>query len=251
MEAFTLSNPEAPAKRLRQPKPPAPKSDDIRMKGQHSAESVEWYTPPNILDAAREALGGEIDLDPASCELVNRKTVRALTFYDEASDGLNQLWAVAKDRETRLFCNPPTPARRWWELTVSASLMARVAQGVYLAYSLEQIAQASVAWTPAYPMVQMPFCIPGTHSGRIHFLCTAESAAKQMEEMLARRLKKTGKGPTMGPKGEQKRLDGLRALDPTELVVGAQSPHASAIISVGCDAERFARAFRAIGPVRW
>ena len=39
--------------------------------------SSEAYTPPFILEAAREALGGSIDLDPFSCATANQE-VRAL-----------------------------------------------------------------------------------------------------------------------------------------------------------------------------
>lgn len=53
---------------------------------------VEIYTPQRIVDAAREAMGGQIDLDPASSAIANR-TVLARRFFNEADDGLKQNWS--------------------------------------------------------------------------------------------------------------------------------------------------------------
>ncbi len=66
----------------------------------HSSESSQWYTPPRIVEIAREILG-EIDLDPASHEVANT-IVRASRFYDGINgDGLALPWAG------RVFANPP------------------------------------------------------------------------------------------------------------------------------------------------
>src|SRR5690348_6054415 len=64
-----------------------------------SSKTAEWFTPGHYIEAAREVLG-DIDLDPASCELANR-TVRATRFFDAAQDGLRQQW------HGRIFMNPP------------------------------------------------------------------------------------------------------------------------------------------------
>ena len=62
----------------------------------------EWYTPQVILDAARRALGGEVDLDPASCDEANR-IVRARHYYRLPDyDGLVLTWEAE-----RLWLNPP------------------------------------------------------------------------------------------------------------------------------------------------
>ena len=59
----------------------------------------EWYTPKEIIDAAREVMGC-IDLDPASSELAN-ETVHAEKFYTIDSDGLTKDW------HGRIWLNPP------------------------------------------------------------------------------------------------------------------------------------------------
>ena len=59
----------------------------------------EWYTPPEIVEAARSVLG-EIDLDPSSCELANT-VIKAKQYYDKAADGLQFPWAGT------VWMNPP------------------------------------------------------------------------------------------------------------------------------------------------
>ena len=67
---------------------------------QHSSESVEHYSPVEVVDAARELMGG-IDLDPASSELAN-SYIRARRFFTEEDNGLRKLW-----KGGRIFLNPP------------------------------------------------------------------------------------------------------------------------------------------------
>ncbi len=52
---------------------------------------VEIYTPRKIVEAARKALGGRIELDPASSAAANR-TVQALKIFTREHDGLKQQW---------------------------------------------------------------------------------------------------------------------------------------------------------------
>lgn len=59
----------------------------------------EWYTPADIIDAARKVLG-TIDLDPASSLLAN-ETVKAEKIYTVEDDGLAQEWFG------NIWLNPP------------------------------------------------------------------------------------------------------------------------------------------------
>jgi hypothetical protein len=63
-----------------------------------------WGTPDYILDAVREAFGGQIDCDPAS-NAKSQERVRAVTWYGAGSpsgeDGLAYGW------NGKVFINPP------------------------------------------------------------------------------------------------------------------------------------------------
>lgn len=63
------------------------------------SKNNEWYTPAVYIEAARQVMG-DIDLDPASCEVANR-TVRAKKYYTIEDDGLQYVWSE------RVWLNPP------------------------------------------------------------------------------------------------------------------------------------------------
>jgi hypothetical protein len=131
---------------------------------QHSSASVEWYTPPEIVDAARTLMGG-IDFDPAS-SLVANDTVRASRYLTEGDDALSPApWSG------RTFCNPPGGKRGnrslqklFWERLTTEWRAGAVSQAVFLAFSVEALQSTQ---SLAMPMTRFPVCIP---SKRIRFL---------------------------------------------------------------------------------
>ena len=71
------------------------------------ASSDEWHTPPAILAPVRAALGGRIDLDPASCAAAAGR-VGAGRWYGLPDDGLALPWFGA------VFVNPPYSRAAAW-----------------------------------------------------------------------------------------------------------------------------------------
>lgn len=66
----------------------------------HSSQSNDWYTPSVYIEAARQVMGGVIDLDPASCAEANF-VVRANAFYTQKDTGLDKAWHGC------IWLNPP------------------------------------------------------------------------------------------------------------------------------------------------
>ena len=75
--------------------------------GMFSSNKGQWYTPTYILDMARDVIGGEITLDPAS-DSEAQKTIRARYYFD-GSQGRNGLQASWNDHAhgASLWLNPP------------------------------------------------------------------------------------------------------------------------------------------------
>ena len=64
--------------------------------------SPEWYTPSELIEAGRAALGGSIDLDPASCAAA-QEVVQAGDYFTREDDGIEMPWPSG----ARVWLNPP------------------------------------------------------------------------------------------------------------------------------------------------
>ena len=73
---------------------------ETKMLPQHSSKTVEWNTPPEIIEKVYAVLD-DIELDPASNNLANQ-TIGAYRYFTAANDGLAHDW-IAKT----VFLNPP------------------------------------------------------------------------------------------------------------------------------------------------
>jgi ParB family chromosome partitioning protein len=134
-----------------------------------SSASVEWYTPPEYIDAARRVLGG-IDLDPASCDEANA-IVHARQCYTAADNGLALPWFG------RLWLNAPYG---WDEdgdsrqAVWSAHLLeAYRDRAIKASVSLWNVATGS-AWFQA--LWDVPLCFP---DHRIRYIGPGGVASKQ------------------------------------------------------------------------
>lgn len=71
----------------------------MSLEARHSSDTNEWYTPPDVIEAFRYAMGS-IDLDPATCYKANA-IVKAEDCYTLEENGLLQRWFG------NVFLNPP------------------------------------------------------------------------------------------------------------------------------------------------
>lgn len=188
---------------------------------QHTTASVEYYTPGDLLEAARTVMGG-IDFDPASCAEANTE-VRATHYLTSADDGLIASWGdtyfgPAHDGQSRhglrVWCNPPggklgkplcsfygttSLAAAFWVRLMAEVYVGHVGEACFLAFNLETLRATQRLACP--PMLNYPICYP------------------------ASRLRFWGGG------------------------VGKQGPCASAIAYVGPNVGAFAREFAPFGKV--
>ena len=107
---------------------------------------VEYYTPADIVEAARRVMG-DIDLDPASSPAANL-TVKATTFFTEADDGLARCWYG------RVWMNHPFGRnlnRPWVSKLVEEYRAGRVDQACCITF-----AATSEVWFR--PLFDFPLC---------------------------------------------------------------------------------------------
>jgi len=123
--------------------------DDVLANHQlcnQTSGETEWYTPPNIIEAARLAMRG-IDLDPASSKDANTR-VRAAEFYTKFEDGLRRNW------HGRVWLNHPFSREGngpWIRKLVEEFRSRRVVEACSITY-----AATSEGWFQ--PLLHFPQC---------------------------------------------------------------------------------------------
>lgn len=106
---------------------------------QHSSASVRWFSPDKIVEPGRVALGGTIDVDPASEALAN-ETIRATRYITEDEDGLTAPWGVG----VSVWLNPPggkvdnrSLAGLFWRRMMLERMAGNMSHGIFVAFSVE------------------------------------------------------------------------------------------------------------------
>lgn len=127
---------------------------DVTLIHQDSGKT-SWHTPPEIVDAAREVMGG-IDLDPASSSTAN-KTVRASIYYTARDDGLSKPW-VGRVWMNHPFSRDGNP--KWIGRLVSAYETGEIEQAICITY-----AAINAAWFQR--LLRYPRWIP---SSRVDYI---------------------------------------------------------------------------------
>jgi hypothetical protein len=218
----------------------------------HLSTSNEAYTPRNVVAAERTALGGIIDLDPASCLLANTY-VQAARIYTQADDGLSKPWGPLGALGARgplgkvgarVRCNPPggrdgnrSVTAKWWRYGVSEWISGRVMCMTWVAFKLDFL-QVTLGLRRNVPLpLDFPICYPYE---RLAYLTSVLPGP-------------TAKNPKRKPTPKQ-----LADHAATGLCTAESPPHASAIIFLPechngsvdlASIDRFRVAFASIGEV--
>jgi hypothetical protein len=132
----------------------------------HNSGNMEWYTPPEYIEAATACLGC-IDVDPASCEIANQ-TVQAVRYYSQEDNGLTQPWAG------KVWINPP----------YAQPLILQFAQALLNKFAGGEVESAiwlsnnatETAWFQQLMTAASAICLPKT---RVKFLDPAGQPAAQ------------------------------------------------------------------------
>jgi len=137
----------------------------------YSADSNEWYTPPEFVKAAQKVLG-QIEIDPASCEMANQ-VVQANRIYTKDDDGLVQPWTCKT-----MWLNPPygrvgTDRQKgqtelWVQRLISEYESGNVEEAILLvnAYLYKQWFAPLWAYPIAFPTGRLSFWSAQGKSGR-------------------------------------------------------------------------------------
>lgn len=153
----------------RQPEPEKQRAQQAMGATVYSHNSLDYYTPRYVTDAAREVMGG-IDLDPASCDMA-QAWIGAGQYFTIADNGLSQPWGG------RVWLNPPysyTDGRSnqdlWSERLVTEYLQGNVVEGVLLvkaALGYKWFERLWDQWPVCFMRDRLSFVLPdGTDDGQ-------------------------------------------------------------------------------------
>jgi hypothetical protein len=137
----------------------------------HSSNSVEHFTPLNIVEAARSLMVG-IELDPASTLKANAERIHAKRYYTKTDNGLDKKW------HGRVFLNPPggrineqgkpvehgglSSSKVWWRKLVNSYILEQVTQAIFIGFSMEMLQTCQLGDNPTTgrSLTDFPICIP-------------------------------------------------------------------------------------------
>ena len=117
----------------------------------HNSGQIEWFTPPEIIEAARVVMGGTIDLDPASCAVAN-EVVQATRFYTVEDNGLEREWAG------NVWLNPPFAQP--WMTQFAAKALTEVLAGRAVQLIAFTNNATETAWAERLLRVASGVCFP-------------------------------------------------------------------------------------------
>lgn len=126
--------------------------------------NFEWYSPPEIVDRARRAMG-RIELDPFS-SLVANERIKAERIFTIEDDGLKQEWVTPAAFGNHPFgrkLNPVCVKKMVHEYTVG-----RMKQGCFITFAStsEGWFQPLMAYPQCYPRKRTNFYLPNGEKKR-------------------------------------------------------------------------------------
>lgn len=128
------------------------------MSIKHSSANCCWYTPTEIIEAARGVLR-TIDFDPASDEFGNSR-VKATGYLSEHGTDI-----ITWPRDRTVFLNPPSGRANthrslpvaFWQALLDYREGGHLKHAIFVAFSIEQLQTSQSA---SLSMMHFPFCVP-------------------------------------------------------------------------------------------